>query len=153
MPSSKAQKAKKVKNQPSIKNYFKRKQDEVRDPIPATSRPTKRRRVCGLDDGSDGDGSGCKNSVLEKQLPSGEGDRKMDSVQKASPSLLKCGDSEMDCVHNATPIDDDSALISDGEQDVVDDEVGDNEYIAGPDDVDVEAKFEVIGYCEKYSSV
>lgn len=144
MPSSKAQKAKKVKNQPSIKNYFKRKQDEVRDPIPATSRPTKRRRVCGLDDGSDGDGSGCKNSVLEKQLPSGEGDRKMDSVQKASPSLLKCGDSEMDCVHNATPIDDDSALISDGEQDVVDDEVGDNEYIAGPDDVDVEAKFEVI---------
>ncbi|GLA59078.1 hypothetical protein AtubIFM55763_006173 [Aspergillus tubingensis] len=146
MPSSsKARKAKMVKNQPSIKNYFKRKQDEVKAPIPATSRPIKRRRACGMDDGSDGDGSGCKDSVPENKLPSSEGDRKLDSVQKASPLLLKCGESEMDCVHPATLPDDDSALISDGEQDVIDVEVGDNEYIACPDDdVEVNDKFEVI---------
>ena len=51
----------------------------------------------------------------------------------------------MDCVHPATLPDDDSALISDGEQDVIDVEVGDNEYIACPDDdVEVNDKFEVI---------
>ncbi|RDH16576.1 hypothetical protein M747DRAFT_308904 [Aspergillus niger ATCC 13496] len=59
-----------------INGYFKRKQDEVRDPIPATSRPIKRHEV-------------------------GESVRKMDTAQRASASRLEYEDSETESFSNA----------------------------------------------------